>query len=1455
MMDCKIDIMKRAKEQYKTLRDAKQSGVTEVPELGVWDIDLGIEALRNVINGNPEKAARQGELVSQNILDKLNYNNPKVDGRKVHVTKGVVRNGKVEYWTNKGKKVDGLEIIADQVDAHQMALQEASEGAKKPDIELPGYGEYMVDPDLEMDILDHKSEFIDTTFDSRDKDLQRWNSIGVLDNRKRPVNVRYIIDDTAFVTYPNSEKTYAISLNMVTVDDVKLGDLIYKNLKSEADVKIKRGERELAKNQINSRVDIKKLRDKLDKLDKVGVSAEHKKRLDAVLDKIISPVMKAIPEMELYLDDKAKRNGGVIFVDKGKEEIRIAVGTEGRLFGTDMSAVETLVHELGHGATHYAMNYSKDLIGKQLNQLKRIRSIVMNKIKPEDLLGDVVIDRETELKIAEERIQYMSRDIDGRNSLEEFLMYALTNEPMVKFMSTVSLKDEQVPGKDWFEKLIGVLQSIIELALKAFGKEANRTMKGDQLVMNLVADIAAVNNKIDTKIGMIEKASEFLNELDDKFAEYVEGLGEKNAKFVKESGVLDKMERKEKITMIEKLRVLSHVLTNAEGQPILEGILKKLGAHPTGTVQTILRELKHADEYGNKMQALTMASGQVDSNRQNAASSINEMIAESFKGKLSKNSKRAIYASMVMGDMAYLADKMPTKLKELVTDESKLDREIDKFEDKLRELSRNEGERRLLEYQTIGLAELMRTGKGSIIQRRNAEAIANYVGSTDEKLIETIDILVSLYGVKNLGSTVKNDLTLALENNEEAILNYGKTLIATRNYVKDKQTKDQNLNMMKNYHREAYDEYVTSKVAPVSEMKEMKDKGYELKEYLPNTGLGFQSEGLALYVSRDMIRQPFNRSAMRYTGDKQSGLLLFEVALKSGNTEAMGRILAAQKKKGEDKAKILRQAIMDDKPLPKVDTSVIPELDATGKVIDYRVMVTTENKVKHLGLDTNPIEVIGRTWGHEIDVEESNELIDVLWDEIMLDSAMNARAGSEVSPTNKHAYTRIDVSSPVFEVSDVARILPPKIKEKLTKIKNLERAIRTNKSKQLHYHINKGELRIDSDGEYAITDDVYREVVGNKTWDSISNVKREALKKTLRGGTFMVREDMILDAFGARDMSLGNIKWLPGQLRTIIKNIENAWKEIVKIFKVDIVIRLLPVIMGNIVSNIMYSVQTGHSPIAVAKLQLEGVSELKLYIKNKKELSRLFVELAKDPNNTVAKNRVERLKSDIKNSPIYPLIKAGMYQHIVEDVGLDDFKSNSRFMNWVSDKTENWPELAKVGLHWAYVSEKTSLFQMVTRATAYSDFAARYAQHTLTKRRQVAKIKKEKGREPTAQELRHIEDELAISIRDAFVSYSQPTSRLFQYLNDMGFIMFTKYMVRIQKVIQDGVAKHPLRFMLALLAQESLDQTIGWEPDDIAEKTMYGRGLSDMFYMPGFTGILENIIEPQVYTYLKDAIK
>jgi hypothetical protein len=355
-----------------------------------------------------------------------------------------------------------------------------------------------------------------------------------------------------------------------------------------------------------------------------------------------------------------------------------------------------------------------------------------------------------------------------------------------------------------------------------------------------------------------------------------------------------------------------------------------------------------------------------------------------------------------------------------------------------------------------------------------------------------------------------------------------------------------------------------------------------------------------------MIRQPFNRSAIRYTGDKQTGLLLFEVALKSNNTEAMNRILTAQKEKGKDIAEAYEKAVREGKSTAGLTkTNVIPELDDKGLVIDYRAMVTMENKLKHLGLDTNPMEVIGRTWAHEVDVEESAKLNEMIWEELMLDAAENARVGHEVGINKKYAYTKIDTKNPVFEVSDVANILPPEIKDKLKLIKTLNKVLTDGKDGPIKFHLAKGNFTKNGK-DIAIADAVYEKLIGSKVWGLLSGVKKEAMKKMFRDGTFMVREDMILDAFGARDMSMADIKKLPKQIKQLIRRIENAWKEVVKIFKVDVVIRILPVIMGNIISNIMYSIQTGHSPLTIAKLQLDGVSELKLYVKNKKEIAKLY---------------------------------------------------------------------------------------------------------------------------------------------------------------------------------------------------------------------------------------------------------
>lgn len=89
---------------------------------------------------------------------------------------------------------------------------------------------------------------------------------------------------------------------------------------------------------------------------------------------------------------------------------------------------------------------------------------------------------------------------------------------------------------------------------------------------------------------------------------------------------------------------------------------------------------------------------------------------------------------------------------------------------------------------------------------------------------------------------------------------------------------------------------------------------------------------------------------------------------------------------------------------------------------------------------------------------------------------------------------------------------------------------------------------------------------------------KEALAST---GKLWVRRDMLLPLFGFRDVSITNamlVKELPLAVKTLIRKSEKlVEKEMVSLYKIDVVIKTLPVIMGNITSNlVMLPIITGN---------------------------------------------------------------------------------------------------------------------------------------------------------------------------------------------------------------------------------------------------------------------------------------
>jgi len=76
-------------------------------------------------------------------------------------------------------------------------------------------------------------------------------------------------------------------------------------------------------------------------------------------------------------------------------------------------------------------------------------------------------------------------------------------------------------------------------------------------------------------------------------------------------------------------------------------------------------------------------------------------------------------------------------------------------------------------------------------------------------------------------------------------------------------------------------------------------------------------------------------------------------------------------------------------------------------------------------------------------------------------------------------------------------------------------------------------------------------------------------------------------------------------------------------------------------------------------------------------------------------------------------------------------------------------------------------------------------------------------------------DEALADIIETFVNYDIPTGREMQYINDVGLLMFTKFLFRIQKVIFKNFKEKPA----TSLAVYSLQEMFG-DVSDIADSNL-----------------------------------
>jgi len=152
-----------------------------------------------------------------------------------------------------------------------------------------------------------------------------------------------------------------------------------------------------------------------------------------------------------------------------------------------------------------------------------------------------------------------------------------------------------------------------------------------------------------------------------------------------------------------------------------------------------------------------------------------------------------------------------------------------------------------------------------------------------------------------------------------------------------------------------------------------------------------------------------------------------------------------------------------------------------------------------------------------------------------------------------------------------------------------------------------------------------------------------------------------------------------------------------------------------------------------------------------------------------------RLQADIETSPVHKLVEDGLFTSISEDIGLGAGSLREKALTKATDKLKGIiPDAVVSGVKELYVLPGSKAYKVAMAVTQYSDFVARFTKYSWDT--------KEKGVDPD------------VAIRNALatlVYYDMPQNPTMQYLNDTGFLMFTKYFLRIQPIVARIYSQNP----------------------------------------------------------------
>ncbi len=536
--------------------------------------------------------------------------------------------------------------------------------------------------------------------------------------------------------------------------------------------------------------------------------------------------------------------------------------------------------------------------------------------------------------------------------------------------------------------------------------------------------------------------------------------------------------------------------------------------------------------------------------------------------------------------------------------------------------------------------------------------------------------------------------------------------------------------------------------------KELLDQGYEDSGAVEADPAHPDQEPKRMYIQRNGGLGRRVSGSMSFTANMHSGSTLHSGYM---NTASMVGQANAQMQASVTAAKLATEADLykADPNWNPADVGVnymVPLVNPQGKWVNWRYMMKSETKDNALERDNRFEHILGVMAGTLYDKQTNKEQNKAVINAIKED--YDKRIARDVN-----AYVLIGPKSADPEMREIWDLLPDHTKSDVHEIWGSDGMWVRGDSVNILFGYRK----------YSLANIFAKDPGARKYFEKV-------IAHAIEGLLYMY-------ALGVKGLRGQEAHDYSKRAAMVVMQGEGIWQELVKEMKDIIVIKSGVVLIGNVISNFSLLYAAGVPAKDILRNHLVAWKGAIAYDRDSAELYKAEQLLSSgytQGNSDALKRRIAILKDALERNPVKMLIDEGLKPTIVEDVSAED--DIYSFGSILKDKTQGFVDklnpkvvaAAKV----VYMAHDTKVYGGLRKITQLSDFVARYTlyQHTTTR---------------SKNKLSH--DEAILDASDSFINYDIPMHQGLQYMDDMGFMMFTKYLLRIQKVLLKLFKEHPLR--------------------------------------------------------------